>query len=528
MTKNIATFSTPEFIKKTFSSNIDSLPCEGNMRTIFTAFIITILLTPTLFAQWTDMQSAEFVIGQPNFTTNIYTCSANSLAGPYSVAIDFQHSKLYIGDADNRRVLRYAYPITGNQPTAELVFGQSNFTTDSVQDFYNRMGWWPDPTAKQILYPMAIAVYNGDLWVLDEFNERVVRFAQAYNQTENNPNADLVIGQGNFATRDYACTANSFTTPWGMTIDGSGNLWVADAGNGRVLRFNDVSSLTNGASANGVLGQTNFTTGAMASTPTQNQFALASSLCFSGTTLWLCDYQFHRVLRFDSAATKPNGANADGVLGQSNYTSNTYGTTPSTFHQPFGVCADGKGNLYVSDQMNNRVVIFHSAVNKANGSNADNELGQSGFYTTSHTYDSTGFAPQSVTNFAVDNANGKLFVVDRRGMRVMQFTASSPLTGVEPNKTSGLSGIPTQFQISNYPNPFNPTTNISISVPFKSSVTVDVYDVLGRKIKTLLQGEMVTGNYNLVFDGNTLPSGVYYCRMKAGDVIQTRKIFLLK
>jgi hypothetical protein len=110
------------------------------MKNIFTAFIITILFTTALFGQWTDMQSAEFVIGQPNLATNIMACSANGLAGPYSVAIDFQHSKLYVGDADNRRVLRYAYPITGNQPTAELVFGQSNFTTDSVQDFYNRMG----------------------------------------------------------------------------------------------------------------------------------------------------------------------------------------------------------------------------------------------------------------------------------------------------------------------------------------------------------------------------------------------------
>jgi hypothetical protein len=375
---------------------------------------------------------------------------------------------------------------------------------------------------------MAIAVHNGDLWVLDEFNNRILKFSQAYNQTSNNPDADVVIGQSSFSTNDGACTPHSFATPWGMTIDESGNLWVADAGNGRILRFNDASNLTNGTDATGVLGQTDFTTGTRASTPTQNQFNIASSLCFSGTTLWVCDREFHRVLRFDSAATKLNGANADGVLGQSDFTSSTYGTTPSTFHQPFGVCADGKGNLYVSDQLNNRVVIFHSAANKLNGANADNELGQSSFYTTSHTYDSTGFAPQSVTNFAVDNANGKLFVVDRRGMRVMQFAASTPLTGVDQNDPSMPTGIPTQFGLSNYPNPFNPTTNISISVPFRSPVTVDLYDVLGRKIKTLMQGEMAPGNYKVAFDGNSLSSGVYYCRLNAGDVVQTRKIFLLK
>jgi hypothetical protein len=498
------------------------------MRNIFTVLLTTILLTPSLFTQWTNKQAAEFVIGQPNFTTNLMACSANGLAGPYSVAIDFQHSKLYVGDADNRRVLRYLYPLSGNQPTAELVFGQSDFTTDSVQDFYNRMVWWPDPTAKQILYPMAIAVYNGDLWVLDEFNERVLKFSQAYSQTANNPDADLVIGQGNFTTSDYACTANSFYAPWGMTIDESGNLWVADAGNGRVLRFNDVSTLTNGASANGVLGQTNFTTGAMASTPTQNQFALASSLCFSGTTLLVCDRQFHRVLRFDSAATKPNGANADGVLGQSDFTSSTYATTPSTFHQPFGVCVDGKGNLYVSDQLNNRVIIFLSAANKSNGANADNVLGQSSFYSTSQTYDSTGFAPGSVTNFAVDNANGKLFVVDRVGMRVMQFAASSSLTGVEQLETSAFSGVPNQFQLFNYPNPFNPTTTIKYGLPHSAYVTLCLYNTLGQNIATLVDENKVAGCYSTIFDARTLSSGIYFYRLTAGSFVETKKLILMK
>jgi len=498
------------------------------MRNIFTVFITTILLTSASLAQWTDYQSAEFVIGQPDLITNLGACSANGLWGPYSVAIDFQHSKLYVGDADNHRVLRYAYPLTGNQPTAELVFGQSNFTTDSVQDFYNRMGFWPTPTPKKILYPMAIAVYNGDLWVLDEFNNRVVKFSQAYNQTSNNPDANVVIGQSNFDTNDPACTPHSFSTPWGMTIDESGNLWVADAGNGRVLRFNDASSLAIGDTATGVLGQTDFITGTRASTPTQNQFNIASSLCFSGTTLWVCDRQFNRVLRFDSAATKPNGANADGVLGQSDFTSSTYGTTPSTFHQPFGVCADGKGNLYVSDQLNNRVVIFLSAANKSNGADADNVLGQSSFYSTSNTNDSTGFAPGSVTNFAVDNANGKLFVVDRVGMRVMQFAASSPLTGVGPNETSGFSGVPNQFRLSNYPNPFNPSTQITFSIPKVTNVTLKIYDLLGRDIAILVNERKQAGEYAVNWDAEGVPSGVYFYRIVAGDFIQTNKMMVDK
>jgi sugar lactone lactonase YvrE len=498
------------------------------MNKVFIVFAALLLFLSASYAQWADYQAAEFVIGQPNLTTYNNGLSASGLAGPYSVAIDLQHSKLYVGDADNCRVLRYAYPLTSNQPTAELVFGQSNFTTDSAHIIFNATGSWPAPTAKQILYPMAMAVYNGDLWVLDENNERVVKFSQAYNQTINNPNADLVIGQATFTTRNYACTSSSFYTPWGMTIDGSGNLWVADAGNDRILLFNNASGLSNGASANGVLGQTNFTTGTFASTPTQSQFGLPSSLCFDGTTLWVSDRQFKRVLRFDNAAAKSAGASADGVLGQSDFTSNATGTTPTTFLQPFGVCADGKGNLYVSDQTNKRIEIFLNAKSKANGASADNVLGQTSLWNNASSYGSSSFAPGSVTNFAVDNSAGKLFVVDRVAQRVLQFTASGPLTGVEQDGRNNSSGVPQQFRLSSYPNPFNPSTTISFFIPYKSSVVVEVCDILGRTMKTLAHKEMSPGSYNLDFDGTSFASGVYYCRLSAGNILQTQKLILIK
>jgi hypothetical protein len=501
---------------------IFSLSKKEKMKNIFMTFATILLLASALDGQWSDYQAAEFVIGQPDFTTNANARSAIGLAGPYSVAIDLQHSKLYIGDADNHRVLRYAYPITGNQPTAELVFGQSDFTTDAAQTFYNNMGFWPTPTANQILYPMAIAVYNGDLWVLDEFNNRVVKFSQAYNQTINNPDADLVIGQQTFTTNSSACTINSFTTPWGMTIDGNGNLWVADAGNRRVLRFNDASDLTNGYSANGVFGQTDFTTGTITSVPTQYQFGLPSSLYFDGTTLWVCDREFNRVLRFNDAAAKPDGANADGVLGQSSFTTSAAGITPSAFNQPFGVCADGKGNLYVSDQANNRVVIFLNAANKENGASADNVLGQASFYVNSYTYGSKSFAPGSVTNFAIDNTNGKLFVVDRRGMRVLQFAASNNQTGINQNELPVLK----PFQLSNYPNPFNSVTTISFMLPSELFVSLIVFDDIGRQLSVLVSKELSAGTYEYQWKAADLPDGVYFCQLQVDRIVEMQKLIL--
>jgi hypothetical protein len=495
------------------------------MKNFFMTISAIMLLATSSEAQWTDLQSAELVIGQPDFTT--YTSLPNTrtaidLSGPKSVAIDFLHSKLYIGDIDNHRVLRYAYPITGNQPTAELVFGQSDFTSDPVGDYRNNFGVWPTPTAKQILEPMALTVYNGDLWVLDHNNQRVVRFSHAYNLTVNNPDADLVIGQSTFLTRDFSCTSHSFTAPWGMTIDGSGNLWVADAGNGRVLRFNDVSSLTTGASANGVLGQANYTTNTITTVPSQYQFGLPSSLFVEGTTLWVCDRGFNRVLKFNNAAVKPDGANADGVLGQSDYSGSAPGITPSSFNRPFGVCVDGKGNLYVSDQTSKRILIFLNAASKANGANADNVLGQASFYTVFYSYGDNSFGPDNVSNLAVDNSRGKLFVADGIASRVMQFGASNILTGIGQT----LSEAPKQFRLSAYPNPFNSSTTFTFTLSSESFVSLVVFDATGRRLAEVVSRELPSGTHKYMWKGEGISRGIYFCRLKVGEFFETQKLIL--
>ena len=80
----------------------------------------------------------------------------------------------------------------------------------------------------------------------------------------------------------------------------------------------------------------------------------------------------------------------------------------------------------------------------------------------------------------------------------------------------------------NYPNPFNPTTTIKYSIPKEENVTIKIFDILGRKIKTLINDEKPAGNYKVEFDGSNLSSGVYFYQIKAGDNIETRKMLLLK
>lgn len=80
----------------------------------------------------------------------------------------------------------------------------------------------------------------------------------------------------------------------------------------------------------------------------------------------------------------------------------------------------------------------------------------------------------------------------------------------------------------NYPNPFNPTTIIKYAIPELKFVTLRVFDVLGNEIAVLVNEEKSTGNYKIEFDATSLPSGIYFYRIQAGDFIQTRKMVLMK
>jgi flagellar hook assembly protein FlgD len=96
--------------------------------------------------------------------------------------------------------------------------------------------------------------------------------------------------------------------------------------------------------------------------------------------------------------------------------------------------------------------------------------------------------------------------------------------------------VPKVFALSqNYPNPFNPVTHFSVDVPRTSEVEIAVFDLLGRKITTLLTGEQPAGSIGIEWDGRdgnslSVPSGVYFVRMnaKADGFSTVRKIMLMK
>jgi hypothetical protein len=84
------------------------------------------------------------------------------------------------------------------------------------------------------------------------------------------------------------------------------------------------------------------------------------------------------------------------------------------------------------------------------------------------------------------------------------------------------------FLSQNYPNPFNPSTTISYQLLAISYVTLRVYDVLGREIETIVNGKQNAGTYSARFNGNKLPSGIYFYRLISGDRSETKKMLLVR
>lgn len=126
------------------------------------------------------------------------------------------------------------------------------------------------------------------------------------------------------------------------------------------------------------------------------------------------------------------------------------------------------------------------------------------------------------------------YAVGVNGTLLRTTTGGEPITGVEDRD-----GIIRDFTLQqNYPNPFNPITTIRFTVPPTGRpllggargglVSLKVYDISGKEIATLLNGEKPAGEYEIEFDASHLPSGVYLYRLTAGSFSQSRKMILLK
>lgn len=105
-----------------------------------------------------------------------------------------------------------------------------------------------------------------------------------------------------------------------------------------------------------------------------------------------------------------------------------------------------------------------------------------------------------------------------------QFFSIKNITSVGPSKELPLKTMLYQ----NYPNPFNPTTIIRYDLAHQTHVRLILYSVLGERIKVLVDEQQTAGQKQMSFDGSSLSSGIYFCQLNAGHVLETTKLILLK
>ncbi|MEX0686542.1 MAG: T9SS type A sorting domain-containing protein [Balneolales bacterium] len=128
--------------------------------------------------------------------------------------------------------------------------------------------------------------------------------------------------------------------------------------------------------------------------------------------------------------------------------------------------------------------------------------------------------PNTVYYYAVESKTGEN---SGEWSAVRSFTTSNTPTSIDE------SGVPKSFELlENYPNPFNPTTQISYSLPEAGFVSLEVYDITGRLITTLVNETQTPGQYHVEFKADDLASGVYIYRLKANDFVQTKQMTLIK
>jgi hypothetical protein len=100
---------------------------------------------------------------------------------------------------------------------------------------------------------------------------------------------------------------------------------------------------------------------------------------------------------------------------------------------------------------------------------------------------------------------------------------------IQSSNINSFDYLPSSLSLTpNYPNPFNSSTTIRYNLPTESPVTIDIYDILGRKVQTLLDVKEQVGSHQVNWSAADMPSGAYFARLKAGEQSQTMKMILMK
>ncbi|WP_246048665.1 NHL repeat-containing protein [Leptospira sarikeiensis] len=330
-------------------------------------------------------EAAKIVLGQPDFVTSSGGNAINRF-GPAGLALDTHLGGIWVSDGSNTRVMHFPAPLQTNMesdiiltgPMAEarsiamdlsggiwVVSGTTATNGNSVlhfpagmnsgTSFDIRLGTGTSGSGQNTLSnPFGVAVdANDGVWVSDYFNSRVMHYSPPFSS---GMNADLVLGVATFSAGGGPASISTLGAPMAVGVDPSGNVWVADSGNNRVLQFKP--PFTNGMNADLVLGQPDFVTSTSPSTPNKQNLMSPRGFAFAANgAVWVSDGGNTRAVRYSPPFT--NGMAADNVLGQPDFISKntTMAISAKVTNNTNGIAIDPCG-VWVVDSPNNRVLFF--------------------------------------------------------------------------------------------------------------------------------------------------------------------------
>jgi sugar lactone lactonase YvrE len=336
------------------------------------------------------------------------------------------------------------------------------------------------------------------LFVADELNNRVLVYNAPFTTGQS---ATAALGQTSFTIDAVTAppTAASTYEPFWVTVDSSGNLYVSDYGNCRVLQFKP--PFTTGMNAALAIGQasgaTNLTTGTCLSGAAATATGLggSSGMAFdSAGNLWVADTFNHRVLKYPAPITAGEAATV--ALGQTT-TGASLGcnqggaASATTLCGPYGLAFDSAGNLWVADEANNRVLMYPVANLSTNGGAATVELGQPATTAfTSATANNGGILATSLNGplgLAFDSA-GNLWVADQSNNRVLMYAKVDLMVNGAPATLELGQPIATAFTSNTANNGgIGPSTlALPVGVAFDSSGRIFVTDSFIGNNRTLV------------------------------------------
>jgi uncharacterized protein (TIGR03437 family) len=459
------------------------------------------ILTPPI-ANTTPMGQNSFVTKTANM--GLAEPSAATLDAPTQAV--FAAGELFVADSGNNRVLVFGDPTLGPPFTAVGVLGQLDFPYCAPnliegRELFIRSGNFGGGG-------LAVDATSNPphLYIADTLNNRVLGYNDVRTVTVG-AKADIVIGQPDFwrAVPNYPSgnlsssgnvavltpTSSSLTSPTSVAVDSSGNLWVADYGNGRVLRFPQPfnQGQTAGLAANLVIGQPNFTSATLAASQQfmSGPFGLAFSV--SGN-LYVADATNNRVLLF--AQPFANGMPASNVIGQPDYTTTQRkDVTDRKLAGPGALATDSLDNLYVCDVGNGRVAIYYDAI----GASIDPEP----------TAPLTGLS--NPYGIVVNQTTGAIWVANTGGGQVLQYPDYNdlPTTNFKPYSPPITSNGPLSPALDTFGNLLvsESVNRVALYYPSMAAVT----NAANYQQRAIAPGEIVTLWSNGLFADSTQSFG---------------------